>query len=82
MLILPIGAVLGAPEPPVWGPPGSPKTQRLGVSLEFDFPPIDWLVKQILNEIFKKMWILALGAVLGAPGPLVWGPPDPLKLKG
>ena len=73
---------MGPPGPLVRGPSGLPETQRQGVSLELDFPPINWLVKQILNEIFKKMWILALGAVLGAPGPLVWGPPDPLKLKG
>ena len=66
MLILPIGGVLGAPGPLVWGPPGPPETQSLGFSLELDFPPIN------LNEIFKQMWILALGAVLAAPGDL-WG---------
>ena len=54
MWILALGAVLGAPGPLVWGPPGPPKTQRLGVSLELDFPPINYLVKEILNEIFKK----------------------------
>ncbi len=63
-------AVLGAPGPLVRGPSGLPETQRQGVSLKLDFPPINWLVKQILNEIFKKMWILALGAVSAAHGDL------------
>ena len=70
MWILALGAVLGAPGPLMWGPPVLPLTQMLGVSLELDFPPINWLVKQILNEIFLKMWILALGAVSAAPGDL------------
>ena len=41
MLILPIGAVLGAPGPLAWGPPGPRETQRLGVSLESEFLPIN-----------------------------------------
>ena len=70
-----------APGPLVWGPPGPSKTQRLRVSLELDFPPINHVVIQILNETFKKMWILALAAVLEAPWPLVWGPPGPPKTQ-
>ena len=37
--------------------------------------------KRNFEENTSKMQILAIRAILRAPGPLPWGPPGPMKLE-
>ena len=64
----------------LWGPPGPPYTQTWGQSI-IQLPTQKLVNIHNFKENIFKMLFLAIGAVLRAPGPLLWGPLGPPETR-